>query len=212
MSKKVPVRLLDDGAAEQSEDPANVKSFNNERYLNALREQMLKFAKLQLKDDAQAEDAVQEALLGAMKNAGSFAGRAALKTWVFAILRNKIADSLRGKIRSREITNVMGDEEDENALDLFNNTGQWKTGEAPISWGDPEASFQQDEFWQVFEACLQGLPEAQARVFMMREFIGLESGEICAQLALSTSNLHVMLHRARLRLRECLENRWFTGG
>jgi len=70
----------------------------------------------------------------------------------------------------------------------------------------------EQEFWRVFEACLEHLPPKQARVFMMREFVELDAGEICATVELSTSNLHVLLHRARLRLRECIENNWYLQG
>lgn len=179
----------------------------------ALRQQMLKFAVLQLTNEDLAEDVVQEALLGAAKNGASFAGRAAWKTWVFAILKNKIADALRQKARNQEVSNTLGGPEDEDIVpNVFDQRGHWKPGTGPENWGDPEAAFRQQQFWEVFETCLQVLPEAQARVFMMREFIGLESDEICRELDLSTSNLHVLLHRARLRLRECLENGWFSEG
>jgi RNA polymerase sigma-70 factor (ECF subfamily) len=69
-----------------------------------------------------------------------------------------------------------------------------------------------EQFWRVFDICLAGLPPEQGRVFMMREFIELDSDEICAALQLSTSNLHVLLYRARLRLRECLEDSWVQAG
>lgn len=194
------------------ESSHDIESLVDDEYLQALRQQMLKFAILQLGNEHAAEDAVQEALLGAMKNAESFKARAALKTWVFAILKNKIADALRKKSRSKEVTNLMGSDDDESVPDVFTQNGSWKPGEGPANWGDPELAFKQGQFWVVFETCLDELPEGQARVFMMREFIGLESNEICEQLDLSTSNLHVLLHRARLRLRECLENCWFEGG
>jgi len=64
------------------------------------------------------------------------------------------------------------------------------------------------QFWAVFEICLDRLPEQTSRVFMMREFLGFESDEICDTLGLSTSNCHVILHRARMRLRQCLETGW----
>ncbi|MFZ2662825.1 MAG: sigma-70 family RNA polymerase sigma factor, partial [Rhodoferax sp.] len=89
--------------ASTNEDPSSAASdtsvLADTAFLNDLRRQMIKFASLQLSNSHAAEDAVQEALMGALKNAKSFAGRAALKTWVFAILRNKIADSLRQKMR-----------------------------------------------------------------------------------------------------------------
>lgn len=181
-------------------------------YLEALRHQMVKFATLQLRDQALAEDAVQEALIGAMKNAPSFKGHAALKTWVFAILKNKIADTLRQRSRLVEASLLLGSDQDEDDLDeLFDRKGFWQPDERPQTWASPEATMQDKQFWRVFDACLENLPGQQARVFMMREFIELESHEVCAALGLTISNLNVTLYRARLRLRECLENRWFQG-
>ena len=67
------------------------------------------------------------------------------------------------------------------------------------------------QFWRVFDACLERLPSNTARVFMMREFLGFETDEICKELALSASNCWVILHRARMALRLCLESQWFQG-
>lgn len=182
-------------------------------FLEDMRRQMMKFATLQLRDSYQAEDAVQEALIGALKNAKSFGGRAALKTWIFAILKNKIADSLRQKKYSVNVSSLQRDgDEDEDFSELFDSKGFWQLEERPVAWGNPEASLRESQFWAVFEACLEGLPPKQARVFMMREFIELDVDEICAEVNLSTSNLYVMLHRSRLRLRECIENKWYLEG
>ena len=180
-------------------------------FLQDLRAQMLRFAILQLGDSQMAEDAVQEALVGALRNARSFRGRAALKTWVFAILKNKIADLLRQTHRQREAARLMLEEaEAEEPSGLFDEEGSWYAAERPATWGDPEKALHNRHFWRVFEACLDHLPGQQARVFMMREFVDMTSDEICAAVGISTSNLNVMLYRARLRLRECLENRWFS--
>lgn len=182
-------------------------------FLDDLRRQMVKFASLQLSDTHLAEDAVQEALIGAMKNAEKFAGRAAFKTWVFAILKNKIADTLRQRHRLVEVSQLLhSDEEDEDFHGLFDHKGFWQADERPQAWADPEATIKNAQFWRVFEACLDHLPGQQGRVFMMREFVELETSEICAALDLTVSNVNVILHRARLRLRECLENRWFLEG
>lgn len=187
--------------------------FADAQFLASLRSQMLRFAILQLSDQSQAEDAVQEALIGALKNVSSFGGRAALKTWVFAILKNKIADVLRRKQRLAEASVLMHEnEEGEDFAELFDRKGFWQADERPARWGNPEESLREGQFWVVFEACLDKLPGNHARVFMMREFIELDSHEICATLGLTVSNLNVILHRARLRLRECLENRWFVEG
>ncbi len=200
-------RVTGDAAQPAGEDVR----LTDPEFLVPLRHQMIKFATLQLRDPDLAEDAVQEALAGALKNQRSFGGRSALKTWVFAILKNKIADALRQ--RSRIVTaSSLGDDEDdgETFAALFDARGHWHLSEQPTGWREPEASLRETQFWRVFEACLAGLPERQARVFMMREFVGLDADEICKALALSRTNLNVMLHRARLRLRACLENHWFA--
>lgn len=180
-------------------------------FLEDIRQQMLRFAILQLRDSHLAEDAVQEALIGALKNAGSFGGRAALKTWMFAILKNKIIDILRYKQRVVNVGSVLH-EEDEDLSELFDSKGFWQVDERPVAWGNPEASMRESDFWRVFEACLDNLPAKQARVFMMREFVELDAEEICANLELTISNLHVLLYRSRLRLRECIENNWYLKG
>lgn len=192
--------------------PKDTSLLADTEFLKGLRRQMLKFATLQLSDSNLAEDAVQEALLGALKNANSFGGRAALKTWVFAILKNKIADVLRQKQRLAYVSDLLHDDDEDDLAVLFNAKGFWQANERPAAWADPELSYRERQFWRVFEACLDHLPGNQARVFMMREFIELDSHEICATVGITTSNLNVMLHRARLRLRECLENHWFIDG
>lgn len=194
----------------ESESPSLL---NDPEYLTSLRRQMLKFATQQLSDSQLAEDAVQEALIGALRNVGSFGRRAALKSWVFAILKNKIADVLRQKQRLIDISSLMHeDDEEEDFSALFNANGFWQADERPVAWANPEESVRESQFWLVFETCLENLPGNQARVFMMREFIELDSPEICSTVGITVSNLNVMLHRARLRLRECLENRWFAEG
>lgn len=182
-------------------------------FLDALRIQMVKFATLQLSDEHLAEDAVQESLIGALKNVNAFKGRSALKTWVFAILKNKISDLLRQ--RQRLVTTsslVFHDDEMEDLTELFDRKGFWQDEHRPASWGDPHEALRETRFWRIFETCLEGLPPNQARVFMMREFIELDSKEICAAAGITLSNLNVMLHRARLRLAECLRSRWMDSG
>lgn len=197
----------------ESVGAADASILSDTAFLNDLRHQMVKFATLQLSNGHAAEDAVQEALIGALKNAKSFAGRAALKTWVFAILKNKIADALRQKQRVVDASSLLReDDEGEDFSELFDHKGHWQADEKPATWGNPHSALHQNQFWKVFEACLEGLPGNQARVFMMKEFIELDAAEICTAVGITTTNLNVMLHRARLRLRECLENTWFLKG
>lgn len=179
-------------------------------FLARIRVDMLKFARLQLGHDDEAEDAVQEALAGALKNAASFRGEAALKTWVIAILKNKVADVLRQRHRRPTPASQMQTADQEGALpEVFDRKGMWSDAARPAGWANPEAELHSSQFLAVFDACLNRLPPQQARVFLMREIVELETPEICAELGLSTSNVHVILHRARLGLRACLQVNWF---
>ncbi|ELW86368.1 TPA: RNA polymerase factor sigma-70 [Acinetobacter nosocomialis] len=178
-------------------------------FLQDLRQQMIKFAFLQLSSLAQAEDVVQEALTSAFQHLDSFKGRAAFKTWVFSILKNKIIDVLRQKSRLVAMSELFKDEESELSVDeLFDASGHWHKYEAPQAWQSPEEMIEQSDFWIIFEACLDHLPAKYAQVFMMREVIELSSNEICSKLELSISNFNVLMYRSRTRLRECLENKW----
>lgn len=177
-----------------------------------LRRDMLRFARLQLRDADLAEDAVQEAMASAFANAERFSGKATLKTWVFSILRNKIVDVLRRSDRAATFSTLLGADFTDDAVDaLFQDNGRWQASSAPSAWSDPEEAATNKAFWRVFEACLDHLPESVARVFMMREMLGFETAEICNELAITSNNCHVILHRARVGLRGCLEKNWFAG-
>ena len=170
--------------------------------LTSLRHDMVRFAILQLRDTHLAEDVVHEAIAAAFKSTG-FDGRASIKTWMFAILRNKIIDVIRERQR-HPLEQFL--EEDLGDLDeAFDESEHWHTSHKPTSWGHPETVLANEQFWIIFQACLNQLPENTARVFMMREHIGLEIKEICQELAISESNCWVIMSRARMRLRLCLE-------
>jgi DNA-directed RNA polymerase specialized sigma24 family protein len=97
-------------------------------------------------------------------------------------------------------------------IGIFNTRGLWQIEEKPVSWSQPMESVQYNHFWRVFETCLEHLPENQGRLFIMGDFIQIDSTEICKTLVISTSNLHVLQYQARLRLWESLENNWFKEG
>lgn len=181
-----------------------------EREIAALRQSMLRFARLQLQDATVAEDAVQEALSAAYASRERFAGRAQVKTWIFSILRNKIIDLLRSQARHPTHSLTRDDGRDAEVGALFAEGGHWHKENRPVDWGDPEAAFDNEQFWMIFEFCLKAMAEQQARIFSMREFLGLETAEICTQLGISENNCWVILHRARSRLRLCLEENWIN--
>ena len=183
--------------------------FFSDDNIAALRVELLRFASLQLRDNSLAEDVVQEALIAAHKARDQFAGRSKLKTWVFSILRYKIIDVIRE--RARRPTQSLTREDGSEVLDeLFDENGRWRKETQPGDWGQPEISSSNDEFWMVMKICLDHMKENIARVFMMREFLGLDTAEICTELDISESNCWVILHRARTHLRSCLEDRWIN--
>lgn len=182
-------------------------------FIAQVREDMMRFARLQLGADDEAEDAVQEALAGALRNAASFRGEAALKTWMIAILKNKVADILRQRQRRPINASQIPSQDQEGVLPaVFDQKGMWRDAARPARWEDPEADLHSSQFLAIFDACLNRLPPQQGRVFMMREVVELETQEICTELGLSISNVHVILHRARLALRACLQLHWFHEG
>jgi len=131
---------------------------------------------------------------------------------VTSILKFKIIDHLRASKKQVSISSGDATNEDESDADLidqlFLENGHTVT--PPQQWGNPDATLSQKDFFKVLELCLEKLPEQTARVFMMREWLELESEEICKELGVSASNLWVLLYRARLRLRECLDLHWFA--
>ena len=170
-----------------------------------LRPQLLRFARTQLRNEAWAEDAVSECLLAALERPQSFGGQSQLKTWLVGILKHKVVDQIRR--HSREVTVRVDDDEEDIDEMLFQADGHWR--EAPRNWGDPDAACSQRQFFEILQACCDHLPPTQARVFMMREWLELDTDEICRDVAITSANLFVLLHRARLRLRDCLQARWF---
>ena len=177
--------------------------------LEAQRSSLFKYAMLQLRNDAQAEDVVQETLLAAMQGADRYAGHASVRTWLTGILKHKIIDQIRKATRERPavVESDVGVHDDFDML--FDEDG--RHAETPSDWGDPEAALSQSRFFAVLESCMNELPQNTARVFAMREIMGFETGEICRELNISETNCRVLLYRARTALRLGLDQRWFAG-
>jgi RNA polymerase sigma-70 factor (ECF subfamily) len=171
------------------------------------RPYLLRYATLQLRNPEAAEDAVQEALVAALAGEANFAGRSNLRTWLTGILKHKIVDTIRrqSKERPRATSDADGDTADFDAL--FDETGHW--AEPPDPWEQPEGALEQKQFLKALEQCLRDLPERTAQAFMMREHLGLDTSEICKELGITSTHCWVMLYRARMALRQCLQMNWF---
>ena len=185
----------------------NVSEF--EEQLVALRDYLMRFARLQLRNETWAEDAVSETLLAALAKPQAFQARSQLKTWLVGILKHKIIDAMR--LRKREV--VLNSASDDDSTDPLEHMAFKKDGhfaEKPADWGNPEQDLKSRQFMVILDACTEKLPPVQGRLFLMREWLEMSSDDICKELGMTSTNLYVQLHRARLRLRECLELNWFA--
>lgn len=174
--------------------------------LGQMRPVLLNLARLQLRNDALAEDAVSETMLAALEQAGTFGGRSKVRTWVVGILKHKIIDQLRRHKREISIDERLDGEDAGDLDDLFRDSGERVT--PAQDWGSPEELLSRKEFFETLQSCIDRMPAALGRVFLMREWLEYETHEICKELNISTTNCHVMLFRARMRLRECVEQKW----
>lgn len=167
---------------------------------------LFRYAMLRLRNRTAAEDLVQETFLAALKDHGSFSGISSESTWLVGILKHKIADHFRRQ--GREVP--LGDDDLRERPDPspFDGSGHWTSG--PADWGgDPADLYRERKFIEQFTECLSGLSPSQAKAFTLREIEGADTGEICKVLNVTETNLWVILHRARMQLRRCLETRWF---
>ena len=172
---------------------------------------LFRFALARVRRREVAEDLVQEALLAAWRSRDRFQGRSSQKTWLLQILKHKIVDHLRKF--SREIGMADSDElaalVDQQFATGASGPTHWSKGVGPRNWSQPDQSLENNEFWITVHNCSERLPERVGRAFVLRDVDGLESDEICQILDIKHSHFFVLLHRARLALRRCLELNWF---
>ncbi|MDM8543888.1 sigma-70 family RNA polymerase sigma factor [Desulfococcaceae bacterium HSG9] len=177
-----------------------------ETWVDQYGDYLYRFALMRIKDQAVAEDLVQETFLAALRGRDNFKGRSGVKTWLSSILKHKIVDYLRKKSRETVITDI--DMITETVDGFFHNNGSWKI--QPKKWDtDPSKIYEQREFMDTLFNCLAKLPDRLSKVFMLREMEGHSTKEICNALQISSTNSWVMIYRARVFLRHCLEHSWF---
>lgn len=149
-------------------------------------------------DEALAEDLVQETLLAGIQGFDKFQQRAKVETWLVGILRRKVIDHYRKIYRKNREINV---DEFFSPKGHLKNIAEWQA--------DPQQSFQNQEFWAVFDGCLSKLNASLAEAFMICVMDDIDTKEACRLLDVTATNLSVRLHRARLGLRQCLQSNWF---
>ena len=180
---------------------------NPEKWVDLYGDYLYRFALYRVYEATVAEDLVQETFLAALGSIKDFQHRSSIKTWLTGILKHKIIDHFRKKAREQPIDDI---ESNINTLDdLFDQNGHWKI--KPAKWdADPQKLYDQKEFVKIFQKCLAELPGRQASAFTLREIVGESTKKICKILDVSSTNCWVLLHRARMYLRRCLEINWFT--
>ena len=178
-----------------------------EKWVDLYGDYLYRYALYRVYEATVAEDLVQETFLAALRSFKNFQYRSSIKTWLTGILKHKIIDHFRKKAKEQQIDDI---EPNINKLDdLFTKNGQWKI--KPANWNaDPQKLYDQKEFIKILHKCLSELPGRQASAFILREIVGEKTKEICKILDISTTNCWVLLHRARMYLRRCLEIKWFT--
>lgn len=187
--------------------PIHMQHLND--WLNEHGDYLYRFALVRLRDTHQAEDAVQETLLAAIKN-NSFEGDSSARTWLTGILKHKIIDIQRKHLREQPVSDLIDlDTSDISMDDFFDRQGHWL--DKPQQWEMPDNALEQKQFLGVLSKCLDRLPVRLSALFMMRDVQELDNENICKELDITPTNAWVMLYRARMALRKCLEMNWITG-
>lgn len=185
-------------------------SLDPSTWVDAHADALFRFALLRLRDASVAEEVVQETFLAALQSIDRFAGQASERTWLVGILKHKIVDHFRKLARDRAPVETTNNAD----VQLFDENRYWIHEDGPRDWGpDPLTEYERARFAEILQECLSGLPPRMAAAFTMREIDDLDSSEVCKVLDVTSTNLWVILHRARAQLRLCLESNWLvTGG
>jgi len=188
-------------------DRENEAGRNVDHWLSEHGDYLYRYASFRLSDAEAARDMVQETLIAAWKARENFRGDSSARTWLVGIMKHKITDHVRKEIRTRNLSEAA---ESDPTSHWFNADGSW--AEAPRAWADnPEELSENNQFREVLHDCIGKLPDNQRSVFSMRELAGEDSDTVCNEMDITPTNLHVMMHRARMALRRCLEMNWFGG-
>ncbi len=178
------------------------------RWVERHGDYLYRFALAKVRRGEVAEELVQEALLAAWAGRERFAGRATERSWLVAILKRKVVDWLRKTVRER---GPAAAEKDAWTAEQFTRSGKWDRPPAEWDRDGPTGKVERDEFWQVVTACVEKLPPRFRDPFVLWHLADKSGEEICRAIELTPTNLWVILHRARLRMYECLSANWYGG-
>jgi len=180
---------------------------NPETWVDQYGDYLYHFALSRLRNSTDAQNAVQEAFLAALKSKEKFQGKSSERTWFIGILKHKIIDIMRKNYREQPITNIA--KENETIDQFFDHTNHMK--KKPGNWHlNPKEILEKKEFWKVFHRCQEKLSQTARDAFTLKEIEKVDGKEICKILNITPANFWVLLHRARLQLRQCLEINWIN--
>jgi len=183
----------------------NEQVTNPESWLKEHGNYLFQYAYVRVRNRAAAEDVVQETLLAGIQALSRYDGKTPVRYWLRGILRHKTVDYIRKA--SREVN--VDDSEDAEILDSLTFKAFGIPTRTPPPWKfSPAKAYEAKEFWQVFYKCLSKLNDTMGQAFALRELEGESTENICKELGLKPNNLWVVLHRARMLLKSCLETNW----
>ena len=192
-------------------------TLNPAHWIDRYSDYLYSYAYSRLRKEEVAQDLVQDTFFSALRAKDTFLQNASEKTWLVSILKRKIIDYYRKKSTQNEL-NILDKpvEGEDGAIGYFfenqaSQPGHWTSSASPNQWGRTfETSVESDEFINILRTCLTKLPEKTAAAFVMKNMEGLDTEEICKELNITQSNYWVMMHRAKLALRDCMEKNWFN--
>ncbi len=183
----------------------SLNALDPERWVEAYRNSLFKYAIFRLGDADLAEEKIQETFLSALQSLKGFQGLASEKTWLISILKRKIYDHFRKKGREKKFKLTFSIEC--SKYDVSDRRSMLAL-RSRVWFSDPSMVYEQKEFLKIFKHALSELPDRTAQAFILREVMEMSNQEICEFMDLSIANLYVMVHRARKRLKNDLQLKW----
>jgi len=191
----------------EKQSKADIKKIDPEKWVDQYGDYLFRFALTRIRNPSSAEELVQETFLGALIAKKKFNGYSSEKTWLTGILKHKIVDFYRKKSKEQAFEDIEFVADVDKSF--FDDKGRWRIG--PAKWAvNPVKTYEQKEFLKLLDSCLSELPRRLAAAFIFRDIDGFSTKEICAILNISNNNCWVMLYRARMHLRRCLETKWLN--
>lgn len=181
------------------------------QWVNQYGDELYSWACLKLPDDELAQDLVQETFVAAFEAYDTFLGKSNPKTWLFAILKNKIADEYRKLAKTATSAGTTLERRATYVADhSFNENGSWKEKNLTLVWASENNPLDDPEFTKVMKQCMDSLPTSWNAMINARYLLEKNSNEICQELEISPTNYWQILHRAKLAMKKCIEIHWFN--